>query len=62
METKKALKVLDKQIKKLFDLMMMKNNGPVAGTAKESEDDAMFTRKPLGGVSCASCEKGISNL
>lgn len=26
------------------------------------EEDAMFTKKPLGGFSCASCEKGIINL
>jgi hypothetical protein len=25
-------------------------------------DDAMFTRKPVGPVQCASCEKGIVNL
>ena len=28
----------------------------------ENEDDAMFTKKPLGGMSCASCEKNITNL
>jgi len=28
----------------------------------EHEDDAMFTKKPLGGMSCASCEKDIINL
>ena len=28
----------------------------------ENEDDAMFTKKPLGGMSCASCEKNIVNL
>jgi hypothetical protein len=28
----------------------------------EHEDDAMFTKKPLGGMSCASCEKDIVNL
>ncbi len=26
------------------------------------EDDAMFTKKPLGGTSCASCAKDITNL
>jgi len=26
------------------------------------EDDAMFARKPLGGWSCASCEKNLINL
>jgi len=29
---------------------------------KATEEDAMFTRKPLGPVQCASCEKGIVNL
>ena len=32
------------------------------GNNKESEDDAMFTKKPLGGMSCASCERNITNL
>ena len=27
-----------------------------------NEEDAMFTKKPLGGVSCASCERGITNM
>jgi len=26
------------------------------------EDDAMFAKKPLGGWSCASCEKNLINL
>lgn len=33
-----------------------------SGHAHENEDDAMFTKKPLGGMSCASCEKDIINL
>ena len=32
------------------------------GGAHANEDDAMFTKKPLGGVSCASCERNITNL
>jgi len=32
------------------------------GGHNENEDDAMFTKKPLGGMSCASCEKDIINL
>jgi hypothetical protein len=56
-DTKKALKLLEKQIKNLYDLIMsMRNQGG------ENEDDAMFTKKPLGGMSCASCEKNIVNL
>ena len=56
-ETKKALKLLEKQIKNLYDLIMA-NRGKEGG----HEDDAMFARKPLGGWSCASCEKGLTNL
>jgi len=51
-ETKKALKHLEKQIRTLFDLL---NN-------REVIDDAMFARKPLGGYSCASCDKDIQDL
>lgn len=36
--------------------MSMRNQGG------DNEDDAMFTKKPLGGMSCASCEKNIVNL
>ena len=32
------------------------------GGNHEHEDDAMFTKKPLGGMSCASCEKDIVNM
>jgi hypothetical protein len=28
----------------------------------DNNEDAMFSRKPLGGFSCASCEKGLTNL
>jgi hypothetical protein len=28
----------------------------------EHEDDAMFTKKPLGGTSCASCQKDVVNM
>jgi len=29
---------------------------------KSTEDDAMFTKKYIGPVDCASCEKGLVNL
>ena len=29
---------------------------------RENEEDAMFTKKSLGGLSCASCERNITNL
>lgn len=48
--------MLEKQLKNLYDLFVSKNS------PRENEDDAMFTRKPLGGNSCASCEKNITNL
>ena len=28
----------------------------------DNEDDAMFTKKPLGGTSCASCAKDVIDL
>ena len=28
----------------------------------ENEEDAMFSKKPLGGMSCASCEKGLIDM
>jgi hypothetical protein len=55
-DTKKALKLLERQLKNLYDLFMSR------GGHNENEDDAMFTKKPLGGMSCASCEKDIVNL
>ena len=54
-DTKKALKNLEKQLKNLYDLVMSKLRG-------DDEDDAMFSKKPLGGFSCASCEKNLLNL
>jgi DNA repair exonuclease SbcCD ATPase subunit len=47
-ETKKALKNLEKQLKNLYDLVMSRLHPGV------DEDDAMFSKKPLGGFSCAS--------
>lgn len=29
---------------------------------REEGENAMFTKKPLAGFACASCEKKISNL
>ena len=55
-DTKKALKLLERQLKNLYDLFMSR------GGVHEHEEDAMFTKKPLGGMSCASCEKDLVNL
>lgn len=54
-ETKKALKLLERQVKNLYDLFMSKGNNA-------QDEDAMFSKKPLGGFSCASCEKDLVNL
>ena len=53
-DTRKALKLLEKQIKNLYDLITSRSDAP--------DDDGMFSKKPLGGTSCASCEKGLVNL
>lgn len=55
-DTMKRLSNIEKQIKALFDLLMNQES------TRQTEDDAMFTKKPLGGVSCASCAKDITNL
>lgn len=54
-ETKKALKLHERQLKNMYSLMMNKGHG-------ENEEDAMFSKKPLGGLSCASCEKDLVNM
>jgi len=53
-DTRKALKLLEKNLKNMYDLFISKG--------AEQEDDAMFTSKPLGGNSCASCTKNVVNL
>jgi hypothetical protein len=42
-----------KNIEKKNSQSPERNNG--------QEDDAMFQKKPLGGWSCASCEKGLNH-
>ena len=54
-DTKKALKMLEKQLKNLLDIFMSKQTHP-------DEENAMFSKKPPGGFSCASCEKNLINL
>ena len=55
-ETKKALKLLERQLKNLYDLCTSKHG------SGGHDEDAMFSKKPLGGFSCASCEKDLTNL
>lgn len=56
--TRKRLNALEKNIKNLYDLLMAQINGK----NNHEEDDAMFTKKPYGPVTCASCEKDVVNL
>lgn len=54
-DTRKALKLLEKNLKHMYDLFMNKGgNG--------DEEEAMFTKKPLGGTSCASCAKDVIDI
>ena len=55
-DTRKALKLLERNLQNLYNLFMAK------GGTGENEEDAMFSKKPLGGLSCASCEKGLIDM
>ena len=55
-DTRKALKLLEKNLKNMYDLFVTK------GAEQNNEDDAMFTTKPLGGTSCASCAKDVIDM
>ena len=55
-DTRKALKIHEKQFQNLYNLIMSKGGGG------ENEEDAMFSKKPLGGLSCASCEKVLIDM
>jgi hypothetical protein len=54
-ELKKAMRILDDRIKRVGD--QVHSRGPSL-----EKDDAMFSRKPLDGFKCASCEKGLTNM
>lgn len=53
-ETKKALKHLEKMIKNLYEFLFAQK--------QENEIDALISKKPLGGNSCASCDKKLMYL
>lgn len=55
-DIKKGIKHLEFQVKKLFELYT--SNSAI----KEAVDDSSFVKKPLGGYSCASCEKELTGL
>lgn len=53
---KKKLAAMEKNIKSLYEMIVAnQNKGP-------QEESAMFTKKYVGPVNCASCEKDIVNL
>lgn len=54
-QNKKEHQDMERQIRNLYDIIMSKGTGA-------NEDDAMFTKKPFAGLSCASCEKDIINM
>jgi len=54
-QNKKEHQDMERQIRNLYDIIMSKGG-------QSNEDDAMFTKKPFAGLSCASCEKDIINM
>eukprot|EP01022_Parablepharisma_sp_SALTPOND_P018475 TRINITY_DN301_c0_g2_i1.p4 TRINITY_DN301_c0_g2~~TRINITY_DN301_c0_g2_i1.p4 ORF type:complete len:382 (+),score=73.61 TRINITY_DN301_c0_g2_i1:8016-9161(+) len=55
-EAKRGVKSLEVQVKRLYEMFYS------IMPFREGAEDAFFIKKPLGGYSCASCEKEISNL
>lgn len=51
----KRFNMLNKKIKEIMDILARQGNG-------EHEDDAMFSKKPLGPMNCASCDKNLVNM
>ncbi|CDW71276.1 UNKNOWN [Stylonychia lemnae] len=54
-ETKKTFKMFEKQLKNIFDIILSKFE-------EQDLTDAMLAKKPLGGWSCISCQKNITNM
>lgn len=62
---KQQFKKLEDNMKKLQDFILDQLATMSPGTSpqrNDCEEDAMFTKKPLLGMSCASCDKDIVNL
>ncbi len=55
-DLKKAIRVLDERVKKLMQ------NQTTSSDQRGTMEDAMFSKKPLEGISCASCEKNLINI
>eukprot|EP00347_Sterkiella_histriomuscorum_P002416 403368240 len=54
-ETKKTFKMFEKQLKNIFDIIVSKFE-------EQNLEDAMLVKKPLGGWSCISCQKNVTNM
>jgi hypothetical protein len=54
-ETKKTFKMFERQLKNIFEIIVNKFED-------ENTQDAMLSKKPLGGWSCVSCAKNLTNL
>lgn len=56
-EVLKALKKLENRIMILEEMISKEGNGPI-----DNGENAMLAKKPLGGWSCASCQKDLINI
>ena len=66
-ETKKALKHLEKEVGNFNGLNIkinqLRNLANLFFSLHNPDgDDSLFAKKPLGGWSCAACEKGLINM
>jgi len=48
-------------MKSMFELLLSSGLIKMDGE-EENEEDALFSKKPLGGFSCASCDKKLSQI
>jgi len=55
-EAKRGIRSLEAQIKRLYDMYYS------LVPFREPAEDPIFIKKPLGGYSCASCEKEVGDL
>ena len=46
----------------MFELLLSSGVIKLDGEEEEDGDQAMFMKKPLGGFSCASCERKLKKL
>lgn len=56
-DTKKGFKLLQAQVKRLYDFYTTS-----AQLLKDTTDDAVLLKRSMGGISCASCDKDVTNL